>query len=29
MDTLAGVSFLSGTGHTEIALVGHSSAARW
>ncbi len=24
MDTLAGVSFLSGTGHTEIALVGHS-----
>ena len=24
MDALAGVSFLSGTGHTEIALVGHS-----
>ena len=24
MDTLAGVSFLTGTGHTEIALVGHS-----
>ena len=24
MDTLAGVSFLSGTGHTDILLVGHS-----
>lgn len=24
MDTLVGVSFLTGTGHTEIALVGHS-----
>ena len=24
MDTLAGVSFLTGTGHSEIALVGHS-----
>ncbi len=24
LDTLAGVSFLSATGHTEIALVGHS-----
>ena len=24
MDTLAGVSFLSGTGHTDIILVGHS-----
>ena len=24
MDTLAGVSFLTGTGHAEIALVGHS-----
>ena len=24
MDTLVGVSFLTGTGHTDIALVGHS-----
>ncbi len=24
MDALAGVSFLTGTGHSEIALVGHS-----
>ena len=24
MDTLVGVSFLTGTGHSEVALVGHS-----
>ncbi len=24
LDTLAGISFLKGTGHTDIALVGHS-----
>lgn len=29
MDALAGVSFLTGTGHSEIALLATLSAARW